>query len=268
MVKGFLKKGLFDILLGVFKRVFPIEYKAKIEQESLQTIVYKGLQNDLNQSNSKNRLLHVRINCNEKTNESRRKETRKIREHYNNQLSTKNHELEQARKSLLVNAVQEVNNYKQMRGLENVIYQQRARINRDKNDIPKVMASIFSKPPFRKIPVLMVHNKGQVYFQNPASRNQLGNLKYRNLSDYLNCSDSDKQEVTFEKKQYNAFVLPVFGGRRFDYSVVYFKQASVFSKLKHAREKDMDRAIKVISSQMKALNQKLDKKALENVEPI
>tara|TARA_B100001971_G_C18245484_1_gene573934 strand:- start:1559 stop:2371 length:813 start_codon:yes stop_codon:yes gene_type:complete len=269
MGKGYLRKGVLDMFLGIFKRAFPSQYASRLETEAQSTSVYKGLQSNLKSLKGENKILNVKVMCNRQTNEGNRQEERKIRKNYEGRLAEKQSQLEQMRGQLLANVVQGIANYKQRRGLEEVVYQQRARTNRDKNDIPAVMGSIFSKPPFRKIPVLMVHNQGHIYYQNAASRKQVGDLKGMNIDRYLDCANPNKQEITIHKQLFTCWVFPAFGGRKYDYSIVYFKHASAFRKIKSkfVKEEHMDKALDIIKAQMKAVNEKLDKRTEEGLDP-
>lgn len=253
MAAGLFKKVLFNVIWRILEDKFPDDYSKKVEEEAKNSSAYKDMQANLGKSESDNRILNVRVMNNQSTREAMIQEMKKQRVYYQRQIANKEFILEEARQYVSETIIQGVIDSKKINGLENLIFYQRARIHRDKNDIPTVLGSLFSKPPFRKIPVLIVHNKGHVYYQNPVSRLKFGDLRGRNLGYYhLDCANPNKQDVVLEKNHYTAWVLPLYGGREFDYSVVYLKPASMFGKLKYASEKEMNRAIEVIRAEMAA----------------
>lgn len=261
MVTGFFKKIIFHAILGILEKKFPEDYSKMVEEEAKKSSAYLDMQASLADRESDNRILNIRVMQNQSVRETTILEMKKQREYYQGQLARKDFILEESRQYHLATIIQGVIDSKKIHGLENIISHQRARINRDKNDIPQFMASVFEKPPFRKISFILVHNQGKVYYQNPASRKQVGDLKGRNLSEYLDCANPNKQKLVLGKKEYTAYVFPLFGGREFDYSAVFLKSASVFGRLKYKSARQMERTIEVIKAEMAALDAKLDAEA-------
>jgi len=265
MATGFFKRVLFNAIWGILEGKFPEDYSKKVEEEAKDSSAYKEMQAGLQETESRNRQLQIRAMDNQSAREVMRTEMEKQRVYYQGQLANQEVILEKQRQYHLATAIQGVIDSKKIHGLENIISHQRARINRDKNDIPQVFESVFEKPPYRKISFILVHNTGKVYYQNAASRKQIGDLKGRNLSEYLDCANPNKQKLVLGKKEYTAYVFPLYGGREFDYSVVFLKSASVFGRLRYRSAREMDRTIRVIQAEIDAQNAKLDKKAQQNV---
>ena len=261
MATWFFKGMLFHAILGILEKRFPEHYSKMVEEKAKKSSAYFDMQVSLKEIGSQNEQLQIRVMGNQSARETMRKDMEEQRVYYQGQLANQGIILEKQRQYHLATIIQGVIDSKKMRGLENLIAHQRARINRDKNDFPQVIASVFEKPPYRKISFILVHNKGQVYYQNSASRKQVGDLKGRNLSGYLDCANPNKQKVVLGGKDYTAYVFPLSGGRAFDYSAVFLKSASVFERLRYKSGRQMDRALEVIKAEMAALDAKLDEKA-------
>ena len=157
---------------------------------------------------------------------------------------------------------------KRINGLENLITRQRARRRREKIGMQEVFDSLLNHPPYRRIPSLIAYKSGNVYSQNSASRKLVGRLKGVNLGNSgLDCAYPEKQEVELSGKLFVAYVLPLVNREGFDYSVVFFRPASAFGKIRRGirkgvkiTDREFERAVRKLGAEFAGINAQLDAK--------
>jgi len=150
---------------------------------------------------------------------------------------------------------------KENKGKNKLIAHLKKRLTRDREINP--FKTLLKMPGIKKLPVMIVHNKGLVYAQSSESRRRYGSFENRNLSNYIDCSKPEKQFAMIGKKDYTFICLPLLDD--LDYSLVYIRETGFFQRTSKKLDEEIEKAMKRAILMCRKAELEIDKRKLNTI---